>query len=186
MAAKLKINDETFQLYADCNLRSSCIYKITDSESGRIYIGKAKSLLRRYNDHKSALKCNRHYNSILQKTYNKGRNLIMEVLEIVENYDVIDDIELEYINKYESFNKSKGMNIIKEKLPTRPKRKIDVYDKNYNFIKTCDGVVDVVDEFNVNRSSIIMICRDRGYYHFTKNGYYFRYHGDPIVKHIKN
>lgn len=152
-------------------------------ESGRLYIGKAKNLRKRYNDHKAALRRGTHYNPILQKSFNKNRKLIMELIEDVTNKLNIDEIELDYIDFYDSCNKKIGMNIVNRKLPSRPFKKIDVYDKDYNFIKTCESVKNVVKEFNVNRSSITMICKDKGYYHFTKEGYYFRYHGEPVKKY---
>lgn len=186
MSAELKINCEDFYLNVEGDLNISCIYRIIDWKSGRIYVGKAANLLRRYNDHKSALRNNRHCNQILQRTYNKDRKLIMEVIQKLDIYDeTSDDIELEFIKKYDSCNHKVGMNIINEKLPKRPTRKIDVYDKEYNFVTTYNSIKETSEKLKVNRSSIPMICMGKGGYKFSKNGYHFRYHGENIIKPVK-
>ena len=49
----------------------SGIYKIKNNNNGKFYIGSASNFLNRYKQHLSALKNNRHYNNILQHSYNK-------------------------------------------------------------------------------------------------------------------
>jgi group I intron endonuclease len=49
----------------------SGIYKIKNNDNGKFYIGSASNFLARYKQHLSALKNNRHYNNILQHSYNK-------------------------------------------------------------------------------------------------------------------
>ena len=64
------------------------IYIIRNIIDERIYIGSAKSLYGRYNDHKSNLKKNNHCNIKLQRFYNKyGKySLQISILEYCNNY----------------------------------------------------------------------------------------------------
>src|ERR1700743_3447709 len=84
MSAILKIEDTRISLVQRSNLTSSCIYKIIDVDTGKLYIGKAKNLLKRYNEHKHALYKGKHPNVILQRVFDKGRTLIMDVIEFAE------------------------------------------------------------------------------------------------------
>lgn len=51
------------------------IYKITNLNDGKVYIGKSEDLKRRIKTHKLLLKRNKHFNYHLQNAYNKyGEN----------------------------------------------------------------------------------------------------------------
>jgi group I intron endonuclease len=47
------------------------IYAIKNKLNGQVYIGKSTNIEKRFIRHRSLLKCNHHYNSHLQRSYNK-------------------------------------------------------------------------------------------------------------------
>lgn len=78
--------------FMDISLKKrSGIYKILDTESGKVYIGSAaKCLYRRYHQHFSDLKYGRHGNKHLQAIYNKrSSSLKFEVVEFCESANCI-------------------------------------------------------------------------------------------------
>jgi group I intron endonuclease len=86
------------------------IYKISFIGSDKIYVGSAINLNKRYNNHLSDLRKNRHCNAIMQRSYNKYGidKFIFEVLEIVDNKNKLINIEQYYIDKL-----NQNMNILK-------------------------------------------------------------------------
>lgn len=62
------------------------IYKITNTVNGKIYIGQAKNIESRWSNHKSALRRQKHYNSILQNSWNKYGEIyfVFEIIEICD------------------------------------------------------------------------------------------------------
>ena len=63
------------------------IYKITNRQNGRVYIGSAKQLKNRFKSHNASLISDRHSNRFLQSDYNKcgKENFVFEILEIIVN-----------------------------------------------------------------------------------------------------
>ena len=92
------------------------IYKLICNANGKIYIGKSVNILRRIRDHKKSKP-----NTILQKAITKygWDSFVVEVLEIVENFDRLKDNnalldrEAYYIELFDSTNKNNGYNICK-------------------------------------------------------------------------
>lgn len=79
------------------------IYKIVNVINGKIYIGSASSkggLIKRWNEHKSSLKRNKHSNKHLQSAWNKygEGSFIFEIIEIVENVEIILEREQFYLD----------------------------------------------------------------------------------------
>lgn len=64
-------------------MKKSGVYKITNIESGRFYIGSSKEIETRFTDHKNDLKKNNHTNIILQRSWNKhgSDKFIFEIVE---------------------------------------------------------------------------------------------------------
>ena len=67
------------------------IYRITNTTNGRTYVGQAKEFKRRWKQHASSLRNNRHQNKFLQHDFNKrlaeqGNDdfLVFEVVEVME------------------------------------------------------------------------------------------------------
>lgn len=79
------------------------IYKITCSQNKKTYIGKSVNVKSRINKHYSDLERGRHYNTYLQKSWNKygKKNFKDEILEECEKYD-LEKQEIFYIGKYNS------------------------------------------------------------------------------------
>lgn len=81
------------------------IYKIVNSVNNKFYIGSASStggFRKRWNEHKSALRNNRHPNKYLQQSWNKygEEAFVFEIIEIVTN-DTILEREQHYIDTLE-------------------------------------------------------------------------------------
>lgn len=87
------------------------IYKITNTENGKIYIGQSVDIRHRKNCHNYDLKNNRHKNHYLQKEYNENPKAFKyEVLCICEKKE-LNDLEIFYIEKYKTTNSNFGYNI---------------------------------------------------------------------------
>jgi len=85
------------------------IYKIT-SPSGKVYIGQSRHCLYRWKYHYSKLHCKRQrhlYNSLLKYGYDNHK---FEILEKC-NVEMLDDLEIKYIEQYNSTDKTIGMNL---------------------------------------------------------------------------
>lgn len=78
-----------------------CVYKIINTETGRIYIGQTVNYKRRLNEHKCDLNHNRHSNSDLQQDYNKyGWNSFkFKILEVCSKSNLLIR-ETYWINYY--------------------------------------------------------------------------------------
>lgn len=86
------------------------IYKLTNLEDGKVYVGQTNNLDIRKNRHFYDLKKNKHYNKFLQNSYNKygKENFIFECIEITDN---LDERELYWINKYGGINSELNYNL---------------------------------------------------------------------------
>ena len=87
------------------------IYAIKNVESDKRYIGSTINPKIRKKQHFSDLRCNRHYNTYLQKSFNKyGENKFeWNVLEEVEDSELADK-EMFWINYWSSCDKKYGYN----------------------------------------------------------------------------
>lgn len=79
---------------------TSGIYKFTNKINGKIYIGSAKNLRKRFVQHRSNLRLNSHHSSHFQNAYNKyGENeFLYEIIENVENFDDLITREQYYLD----------------------------------------------------------------------------------------
>ena len=93
------------------SLPISGIYKISNTKTGKIYIGSSVDINRRFREHKSQLIHNRHRNSYLQRSWNaNGENSFeFSILEIVESAFLIEK-EQYYLDLFKSYNKTVGYN----------------------------------------------------------------------------
>ena len=84
----------------------SMIYSIKCLSSNRMYVGSTtKTGVHRWNQHINNLKSNRHENPILQRVYNKYKNLIFQELENVSgNNDSLIERERFHYNNLKSRN----------------------------------------------------------------------------------
>jgi group I intron endonuclease len=84
---------------------SAGIYKITNINTGNMYIGSSINIEQREKDHFNMLKNNKHHSKELQRSYNRTKDKNVFKFEIIE--EVKDETELKvreqyYINLYDS------------------------------------------------------------------------------------
>lgn len=91
--------------------RTSGIYKITCTANGKIYIGSAVNLHKRWVNHKSALNMGNHRNDYLQKAWKKHGEtcFTVEIIELCERSVVIDR-EQYYLDLLQPY-KERGFNL---------------------------------------------------------------------------
>lgn len=126
-------------------MANSGVYKIINLVNNKVYIGSSNKLTKRKGYHFWQLKNNKHYNSILQNSFNK-HGILNFRFEIIENCNEENCIEIEqlYINHFESFNPKNGYNICRyagsvlgKKLSEETKAKISL--ANSGFVMTEDA-----------------------------------------------
>lgn len=90
---------------------SSGIYKVTDSKSGRVYVGSAVNLSKRLRRHSVDLENGNHANAAMQSIYNKDKSrLVFCVIEYVEKEQLLSreqfyiDFELNSKGRYGVLN----------------------------------------------------------------------------------
>ena len=79
------------------------VYKIENTENGKIYIGSTNNYQKRKRKHKRKLRKFDHYNNHLQRSWNKygSRNFEFSILEIVKEEKDLLDCEQYYLDKLE-------------------------------------------------------------------------------------
>lgn len=90
------------------------IYKITSSINGKVYIGQTvQRLSNRKGLHLFHLRNNKHPNKHLQSSFNKYRedNFIFEVIYIALSIKELNIKEKDYIEQFNSLDRTKGYNI---------------------------------------------------------------------------
>jgi group I intron endonuclease len=91
-----------------------CVYKIENLVNGKIYIGQTvRSSRIRETEHFYRLSRKIHNNPHLQNAFNKygESNFIFAVLNYDDSKEVLDKLEDDYIEYYESLNPEKGYNL---------------------------------------------------------------------------
>lgn len=80
------------------------IYKIENIVNGKVYIGQSVNIYNRWQNHKTKLKLNKHYNTYLQNAWNKygENNFNFEIVEICDE-SALSDKEIYYIDYFDSF-----------------------------------------------------------------------------------
>ena len=89
------------------------IYKITNTNNNRYYIGSSINIRKRWLEHKRLLRQNKHDNDFLQKSWNKHGedSFVFEVLEFVEEASELIIREQYYLDMIKPFNKDTTYNI---------------------------------------------------------------------------
>lgn len=98
------------------------IYKITNTHTGRIYIGQAKEFKSRWKGHSSSLRSGKHQNKFLQNDFNKCKEelghddfLVFEIIEVMEGSTKKERSDREEIEIAKYFDNCKVCYNIKEK-----------------------------------------------------------------------
>ena len=92
---------------------SPVIYKIVNSDNGKVYVGQTTKFRKRIGQHYRALSAGKHCSFYLQKSFSKHGvdKYYFEILEEVTT-DSICDRETYWIEKLDSSNRDKGYNIL--------------------------------------------------------------------------
>ena len=89
----------------------SGVYAIRNKINGKVYVGSAaRSIRRRWTDHRVSLRANRHCNKKLQNAWNKYGESGFEFLVLVAcSGSQCIELEQKYIDKYDSFRRGYNM-----------------------------------------------------------------------------
>lgn len=92
---------------------NSGVYKITNIENGKVYIGSSKNINRRISDHIYLLKKNIHGNTHLQRAWNKYGEDKFEflVMEMVSDINILLEREQKWMDFYKCYERDHGYNI---------------------------------------------------------------------------
>lgn len=142
------------------NLKQKGIYKITNKENNKIYIGSTtSSFLKRWAEHKMDLVANKHSNSYLQRSFNKyGLNSFeFKIIKLLDNGDDIIWYENFYIKLYNVIDKNIGYNLCPTATESSVNKKKAVYklDLEGNILEKYDSIKEAEEEnkvFNIYKS----------------------------------
>ena len=99
------------------------IYKIENLVNGKVYIGSSINIYRRWEEHKTALRHNRHHSYKLQRAWNKHgeQNFKFEITKIFKGkIKELRELEQNYLDVYKSYDFSYGYNVSKNSLQSNP------------------------------------------------------------------
>lgn len=90
------------------------VYKIENTETGKVYVGSSTNLTARLKYHLWKLRKGKHNNHYLQKSYNKHGEPAFEfsIIEYIEYKDKLVEQEQFWIDFYKSADRDKGYNIL--------------------------------------------------------------------------
>ena len=87
------------------------IYKITNKQNNKFYIGSSNNIEQRWSTHKSDLRRNKHPNQHLQNSWNKrGEDNFVLSIELVTGEDALLDKEQEFIDETNCCDRDVGYN----------------------------------------------------------------------------
>lgn len=154
------------------NKRITGIYIIQNKITKKIYVGQSVNIKRRWGDHKSQLKNNKHHNDYLQRSWNVHSEDEFDfiILEECKKHE-LDEKEEAYVSKYQSNNYKYGYNSTPgganntisdstvEKLRTSTKTKpVLQFDLNGNFVKRWISVSEVGRVLGANPTNVSGCC----------------------------
>jgi group I intron endonuclease len=89
------------------------IYQIVCTETNKRYIGSAKNLRQRWNDHRKLLRYDKHKNDYLQKAWNKygENNFRFLIIEFVSEVNALLQREQMWLDVSQSYDEKLGFNI---------------------------------------------------------------------------
>ena len=93
----------------DTKCRNGCIYLITNPINGKVYVGQTLDYKKRMNGHKYSGKNPKHYFCNAIRKYG-WENFTKEILIDEVPEEDLDNLEINYIAFYDSFNREKGYN----------------------------------------------------------------------------
>lgn len=158
------------------------IYKIENKINNKKYIGFCKNFNSRIKRHFNLLKNGKHHSNKLQRAYDKYGidNLLIEILFTLDtDYEGIKIIEMQYIKKFNTFNKGYNctiggdgvVGIFGEKhWHSKP---VFVYDKEGHYLKTFTSVSECAFYYKTNVGSIWSVIKNKT--KIFRKEYFFTY-----------
>jgi group I intron endonuclease len=132
------------------------VYKLTNKNNGRVYIGSAKTFKTRWHNHTASLRRQKHHNKYLQADFDicGEEAFVFEVLEVVEGSKPERlSTEQRYIDQY--YNKKTCYNLCKKALSPEGVQYPTIKTKYANvqlISPTCERYTDItsIEEFAKN------------------------------------
>ena len=123
------------------------IYKITNINNGKVYIGRSSNIEERWKEHKEALAAGTHHSYKLQECYNSLENkddLKFEIIEEVkhENERVVK--EQYYIDKYDAYHNGYNCSEFADNPKYIKPKKEDIH--NFIFYSSWYEVIDAYEQ----------------------------------------
>ena len=87
------------------------IYRIINTENGKMYIGQSENISHRKACHKYDLENGRHKNKDMQNDYNTNKDVFVFELICECGKEYLDELEMYFINKYQTYNSLYGYNM---------------------------------------------------------------------------
>jgi len=94
----------------DTKCRTGCIYLITNPINGKVYVGQTLNYMKRMNGHKNSGKTPKYYFNYAIRKYG-WENFTKEILIDDVPEEDLDNLEINYIDFYNSFKREKGYNL---------------------------------------------------------------------------
>jgi len=163
------------------------IYKIENLVNGKVYIGSSIDIYRRWENHKSTLRGNRHHSFMLQRAWNKykEKDFKFEIIKIFNgNIKELRLLEQHYMDLYKSYDFNYGYNVSKNSFygthsPTTYK---DIEDGKFEISKDqFDAIIYYLCNTNI---SIPKISKLTGVYYRSIYQIYYKENYTNIVKDL--
>ena len=173
------------------------IYKITNLENLKVYIGQTiNTLEKRKYKHESEAKCNKSM-PIARAIIKYGKdNFYWETIDIAKTREELNEKEKEWIWLYNTNDRQYGYNLsmggnsvnlcpaAEQKRIAKLTKKLYQYDLNCKFLKQYNSLKEAEIEFNDKRTAISKVARGHKYSHtaFNYRWSYNKYDILPIKK----
>jgi len=157
---------------------NTCIYKITNLVNGKIYIGQTiKNPKDRFIRHIYEAVNKKNKKSLVLNAIRKyGKdNFKFDIIKSGNfNRQLLDELEIHYIQLYNSTNKNTGYNILKGGNGyDREGKKVYQYDIEGNFINEFKSIMEAGRKLNINSHGISVCCLEKTQ---TSRGFRFKFY----------
>lgn len=115
------------------------IYKITNKNNGKIYIGQSKDIMRRWADHEKLLLKHAHHSTKLQNDFDSNGGIGAFEFSVVElcSLSDLDEREKFYINKFDTVNS--GYNSFQDNCDNKERSNVTISNAAYNELQKRTG-----------------------------------------------
>ena len=157
------------------------IYKITNTENGKCYIGQSRDIEARWQKHLSAYKSSPDWE--LYRAFKKY-GISKFTFEIVEECAIeeLNEREIYWIAQYDSFNNGYNMTLGGEACNGTNDKAVYQYDLSGQFVKEYKSAHEAARENNIQFTNICKVCRGE---RKTAGGFGWSYEKHDNVQPIK-